>query len=462
MKKLTRREAMRAVVIAATGATLAACTPKTEQQATATGVTKQETVMTVVTATPAPQGPVTLRLLSGWNAPIWTELIAMFTADNPNIKFEYDSQWASVDLLLTTLASGNVYDLMHGDTSGLLDKGVFLPLDELIAASSKLKRDDFRPELWEGHMYNGKTYEVPVMEAGANPAFAWNATLMEQEGVAAGDGPKSWDDVISWQDVLKKKDDQGNIIQLGIDPMDGWGCTVICWDMAADTTTVTPDYKQALFDSDNWVAILEVIAKLLPAADQKAVAALAQQYPYWTGNSKCGFNQGKRLMIINGEWMPGELKTSLQDHPDWKVKYGWLPTLTGRKLINFGQSHGLAMAKVSQHPAEGFMFMEFMTSIEVNEYLFKLRGGWIPRKGLNLDFSLYPDLKWFSDAIEQAEKLYSPAMGAANPVFNQYNSAWNRAVEDVAFGRKTPKQAAQDCNAEAQKATDDYWAQQAS
>jgi len=158
----------------------------------------KETVVVkqVVTPTAAPKGPVTIKVISGWEPDlIWKPVIKLFEDQNPDVKVDFTNQWAGTELLMTTLASGNVYDVMHGDTYDLMTRGVMLQLDDLIDSSTKLRRDDFRPELWELHSWQGKTFGVPVLEDGANPAFSWNATLLEKEGVDFGDGPKGWDEV---------------------------------------------------------------------------------------------------------------------------------------------------------------------------------------------------------------------------------------------------------------------------
>ena len=52
---------------------------------------------------------------------------------------------------------------------------------------------------------------------------------------------------------------------------------------------------------------LNIIAQFWLDAGADKMQAFADQWGYWTGYPSSGFNNAKRGMIMNGNWMPGAM-----------------------------------------------------------------------------------------------------------------------------------------------------------
>ena len=187
------------------------------------------------------------------------------------------------------------------------------------------------------------------------------------------------------------------------------------------------------------------------------MAAHKQAWSYWTGHQS-GFPNGKRAMLLNGYWQPGEFRTVLKD-PSWEIGYDWPPHyVPGKKAWSFGGTHTLWMTSNCKHREQAFRFMDFVMSVEVNLINFDLRGGFVMSKPLLevLDTSKYKGLDWFMKGRAEADVIYSPKH-SSSPIGAEMNKLWNRAIQEVLYDEKTPKQALDDITAELQESLDAAW-----
>jgi sn-glycerol 3-phosphate transport system substrate-binding protein len=494
-RTLNRRDFLRLAGGLAAGTLVAACQPKTvvvekEVEKVVTQVVKEtvkETVVVagtpkvmekevtkvvekVVTATPPPPEPVTIDVQSGWCAnaeagcDVWTPAIQMFNEQYPDITVELIATGVSPEDMMTAMAGGVAPDVYHfyvGGWTELMARGVMFPLDDLIDGADYFDPGIYLPPQWEYCQWDGKIYGIPVLEGGANPAFSWHKPLLEEIGADAENGPQNWEQVLDWAKKLNQYDEAGNLVRVGYDPLDAWGVTVLNWTMAFDAPYISGDKRTMLFDQGNWRQGLEAIAQLWQDAGVEKVAAFNQEWGYWTGYESSGFGNGKRAMITNGVWQPGDMKKTAGTTgiDPTTIGYTWHPCLNeGKKYVNFGQEHTLFMPKLTDAPGESFKFMAHMTSVEVNLLEFDIRGACMWSKPILevLDLDSIPGLRWFFDAPSEADTLFNPGM-VNTPIQTQVESLWRRAVEEAIYGAKTPEQALVDINAELQQSLDEYW-----
>ncbi|MEA5012935.1 MAG: ABC transporter substrate-binding protein [Candidatus Limiplasma sp.] len=111
--------------------------------------------------------PVTIRFWGGWTGPdadTMKGLTEQFMAENPDITVEFESQqWTPLFTQVFAEAdSGGAPDVlaMHP-----LDMGQFVEmglLDDTMAASLGLQKEDYSETAWNGTLYNGVQYGVPL------------------------------------------------------------------------------------------------------------------------------------------------------------------------------------------------------------------------------------------------------------------------------------------------------------
>ncbi len=142
--------------------------------------------------------------------------------------------------LLTALAGGTAPDggsnlIAYPD---LWYRGVLLPVDDKIAASTIVKKDDVLPQLWESSIYDGKMIGVPSLESYIWWGLNYNSKAAEDAGLDPDAPPATWEEAMEWHKALTKFDDAGNLQQMGLDPFDA---------MAGET-----DFASQSYGGSNW------------------------------------------------------------------------------------------------------------------------------------------------------------------------------------------------------------------
>jgi multiple sugar transport system substrate-binding protein len=149
----------------------------------------------------------------------WDSLFQGFQSNFPNIDFKANAiasdNWAAfADAVAVQLAGGAKYDVLNLATEGALlfaDKGIVLPLDDLIARD-KAELDaalaDTHPRLVEfGKKYgppDGKTYYIP--SGGMNCMAAWvNKDVFAKAGLDLPTDDWTWDEFLAAGRTIKAK-----------------------------------------------------------------------------------------------------------------------------------------------------------------------------------------------------------------------------------------------------------------
>ena len=369
---------------------------------------------------------------------------------------------------MTAVAGGTAPDVYHryiGGFAELMARGVMLPLDDLIAAAKDFDPDIYLGSQWDNGKWDGVTYGIPVLEGGAMPAICWHKHLIEEAGGDPEVGPRTWTELLEMSRALLTYDDDGNLTQAGYDPKDAYAFTVIAWPVVFDENFISGDKRTFTFDSDAWAEGLNIIAQFWLDAGVDKMQAFADQWGYWTGYASSGFNNAKRGMIMNGNWMPGAMR-NVVDVTGVEldtIGYGFHPNLNeGLKAIDFGTGHTLFMPRGTEVAEDALEFMIHMTSVEVGLIEFEIRAAAMWSKPLldAIDLSSVPGLQWFFDAPLHADRLWSPSE-FLTPVQSQVENLWQRAIEETIVGAKSAEDSLVDINSELQQSLDEYWETQA-
>ena len=390
--------------------------------------------------------------------------IELFDEKGTHISIDMIRLHVSPEDTMTAVAGGTAPDVYHryiGGFAELMARGVMLPLDDLIAAAKDFDPDIYMGSQWDNGKWDGVTYGIPVLEGGAMPAICWHKHLIEEAGGDPEVGPRTWPELLEMSRALLKFDDDGNLTQAGYDPKDAYAFTVIAWPVVFDENFISGDKRTFTFDSDAWAEGLNIIAQFWLDAGADKMQAFADQWGYWTGYPSSGFNNAKRGMIMNGNWMPGAMR-NVVDVTGVEldtIGYGFHPNLNeGLKAIDFGTGHTLFMPRSTQVAEDALTFMIHMTSVEVGLIEFEIRAAAMWSKPLldAIDLSSVPGLQWFFDAPLEADRLWSPSE-FLTPVQSQVENLWQRAIEETIVGAKSAEDSLFDINSELQQSLDEYW-----
>jgi ABC-type glycerol-3-phosphate transport system substrate-binding protein len=461
-ERISRRDFLRLSSGLTAGALMVACSP------VAPGAAPEAPA-----AQPASAAAKSVSIQTGWFAQeepgrdFWQRVIAAFSekSENADLAVELVNVGTTPEDMLSSIAGGTAPDVYHtyGGTTGSFDvedlapRGVALPLDDFIAAATYFQKDDYYPEQWESKTWDGKVWGLPVTEGGPGGfAMSWHKRYFEAAGFDPERGPQNWDQVADYALQLSTYDDAGTLDVQGFDPLDATGCCWPGWAMWFNAPGISEDKRTILFDQGNWGLFMEFIKEVYQGIGVEQMAAHKLAWGYWTGHTS-GFPNGKRAMLLNGYWQPGEFESVLADQ-SWEIGYDWPLSIDGEKVMTFGGTHTLWMTANTEQPEEAFRFMDFIMSVEANLINFNLRGGFVLSKPLEevLDTTRYKGLDFFMAMRENADRIYSP-QSSSSPIGAQMNELWNRAVQEVIYDQKMPEAALRDITAELQQALDLAW-----
>ncbi|MGQ9683174.1 MAG: twin-arginine translocation signal domain-containing protein [Anaerolineae bacterium] len=223
--KATRRDLLKATGVATVGALLAACAPPaaptqppqpTQAQAHATAAPPTEPTQAT--------GPTRIAFWYYWGG-VWGEACAAvgkaFADANPSIQVDSTSTggWEKV---LSAFAAGSPPDvLLDFSAPSLIPRGQTVPLDDLIAASSVVKKDNYYLEMWECFQWKGQQFGLPAAEAGVDMALVMNKGRCAEAGLDVNNPPQTITEMLVWAEKLTIVGDGGILQQVGFDPMDG-------------------------------------------------------------------------------------------------------------------------------------------------------------------------------------------------------------------------------------------------
>ena len=264
---MTRREMLRVLGVGAAGAALAGCGPAATPQVVKETVEVEKVVEAtvevekVVTPTPAPEGPVTLEFwqpFGGIEGETMDNLTAMWNDRNPNVQvsvtFTPNVTAAGTNpKFLAAALSGNPPDVFIHDGSTFstsTNLNAFMVVDDLVAASSFFKPEDFYPWAFEKVTWGGHIYGLPL-HTDARALF-YNKTLLEEAGFS--EPPKTLDELDAMAEALTVAEGD-RFARMGFIPWTGnwfliawgWDFGVEVWDAATNTIRLNaPDRKSVV------------------------------------------------------------------------------------------------------------------------------------------------------------------------------------------------------------------------
>ncbi|MEM7029494.1 MAG: extracellular solute-binding protein [Chloroflexota bacterium] len=445
--KMSRRQFLRWSAAGTSAAVLAACAPAPAgdngQSASSTD------------SGGASSEPVELTWWHAWGGTgmdALTEVEQAFNEQSDDVKVVRTQVSEMNDKLLTAIAGGTPPDIgvCCVAYAQLFVRDTFTPLDDLIASSSVINKEEFVEGLFESMTWQGATYGVPGFECGPRYGFIYNLDLLEEAGLDGNSPPETWDEMYDWHVALTKFDDAGNVQQVGFDPRDAtagngprtnipmfWGLTYGLDVFEQDTLTFN-------FDDERFVSALEQIKRFYDHVGVEKMQAFRDSFGGWTSSPTASFPSGVQANIVTGYYAPGEMANTA---PDMNYTVSWAPTPEERRGVKFQSvgGHPVYIPVGSKDAESAFKFIEFATTDTTAEIMFNATG-WLPGRKAFYDparpgADQYTGLPWYLQSVQDADELWA---GPIIPVDSFVNQERNRTFDAVVFGDKTPEQAAKD------------------
>jgi len=420
-KKLSRRDFLRMGAVTSAGLVAVACgaQPTAEQPAEAPPAEPsggQEEAPTE--APPAAEG-VTVQYWPAWGnfADVWDILKETDeykkAIGNNTLEVKTGSPYEAI---LTAVAAGTPPDAISNyQYLDLMARGVLAPIDDMVAASSIVKKENYLEGNWNDGFYQGVMYGVPAIECFLRYGLNYNAQMVEEAGLDPDTPPATWEECLTWHEALTKFDDAGNMLQIGLDPYDAMGGQIGIQDgfyppVSWGWKWFDADTGKFDLDNEKMIESLDVMGEFYKIAgpDNMASMRATEGQGGWGGS----FNARVQAMIIEGYWHPGE--TVIQQ-PDVGAqnRASWAPvpeSRRGTKVQGTG-GHYVVFFKDAPHIAEMFPVAEFLNTNTACDIIFA-NVGWLPALKPYLgtvDTGKFPGLQFYFDSVEQADEWSSPA-----------------------------------------------------
>ena len=477
LKRMTRRQLLKAAALTGSAGALAACQPKIVEVTKVVEKVVKETVMVegtpqvvekvvketvvvekevekIVEVEKTGLEPATVVWWHGWSAPsvidAFSAIVDAYHELDTGITVERLQVPEMQDKLLTSVAGGNPPDLGVCCVSyaQFYARGVIAPLDDLIDASTKIDPAEFVTGLFESMMWRGKTYGVPACECGPRYGNLFNVEHVEEAGMDIEKLPETWEDMWDWHQKMTQYDDAGNLVRLFADPIDGTAGNgprtniPMYWSLATGFKLWDPDTLTFNFDNEQFVNALETIKRFYDDIGVEKIDGLRDASGGWTANPSAAFPQGLQSSVVIGYYGPGEMR---YHSPDLKFVSTWAPTSPDRKGVKFQNvgGHPIYIPVASKVKAQAFDFIEFLTDDVAVKIQFDTQG-WLGGKSKyydpeRTDVATIPGLKWFLESALEADELWA---GDVMPIDGFVNSERDRSYSAVRYGELTAEEAA--------------------
>lgn len=325
--------------------------------------------------------------LDGAQGKLFTEYVAEFEAENPNIKIEMESipHVEYEKKLPTAIAAGKAPDIFGLSYRMLYtygENGALAPIDtEAVSAMGFSSIGDFKaawtPGVLEAYEFGNNFYGLPFQ------FNIYSYIINKKHFVEAGldpekDYPKTWDDVFALAEKLVVKDDDKITRQALSFPFShsaAWYLLEfepILRDLGG--SVLNDDQTECLINSEAGVKAMEILKKRFDIGVSDGATALALDY-YNTG-----FPTGMFSMTVGGQWGPPRWYKNFEDVTDgddfMSIPY---PTVNGGNPPISTTSWAWVVSSESKKKEAAWKFADFITSMPSRNL--SETGDTIPRAG---------------------------------------------------------------------------------
>ncbi|MEZ4865538.1 MAG: extracellular solute-binding protein [Caldilineaceae bacterium] len=312
------------------------------------------------------------------------------------------------EALLTSIAGGAPPDC-HSNHAyfNLFTRGAAISVKDMVEASTIVKKEAMLDWVWDYSFYQGEMVGVPGIESYVQWGLNYNTDAAEKADLDPAAAPTTWSGVMEWHKALTKKDDAGNLLQMGLDPGDAMGGDVDYGAASYGVTWFDEQSKEFHLDDERVAAYLNTAAEFIKFAGPDQFAGMRQVQ----GNGTWGaaFEAGVQTMIIEGYWHPGE--TMIHNPDIGKFNQAtWAPQSDDRKDVKAQavNAHFVQILKDGKNPDGAFKLGEFFNTVQACDIIFK-EVGWIhPLKAFipTVDANAYPGLKFYIDSEQEATEWH--------------------------------------------------------
>jgi len=269
--------------------------------------------------------------------------------------------------LMTAIVGGVPPDVIFQDRftiGGWASRDAFIPLDSFIVrdqhTAQAINPKDFYPATWNEATYEGKVYAVPY-DVDVRVMY-YNKTLLRQAGFVDAHGkvvpPKTWDDVLRYNQKLTLTSKTGGYTQVGFIPLYGPAQFYLFgWQNGGDF--MSEDGRTCTLNDPKLVEALQWVVKCYDAIGGRAQVEGFQKA--FIAGAFDPFLVGKLAMTVDGNW---NLNNIVRHKPDMEFGVVPAPVPEGQPPITWSGGFSIAIPFGAKHPELAWEFIKWMSSPE--------------------------------------------------------------------------------------------------
>ncbi|WP_035691439.1 ABC transporter substrate-binding protein [Azospirillum halopraeferens] len=384
-------------------------------------------------------GPIT-KIIDGY--------VAEFEKENPGIDVEpvYSGSYQdTITKVLTALKGGDapqVAVILSTDMYTLIDEDAVVPFDDLVKTDAdKAFLDAFYPAFMENSRTGGKTWGIPFQRS--TIVAYWNKDAFREAGLDPEAAPQTWDELLAMATRLTRRDGNGNVTQWGVQiPSSGFPY----WLFQALTTQndVRLMNEAGTETYYNDPAVVEALQYWVDLANTHKVHPPG--IVEW-GTTPKDFFEGKAAMV----WTTTGNLTNVRKNAPFPFGVAMLPEKKRRGSPTGGGNFYIFKSATPEQRDAAFKLVQWMTTPER-----------AARWGIDTGYvAVRPDA-WETPAMKAYVADFPPAAVARDQLPHAWaelsthenqrvTKALNDGLQAALTGAKTPAQAMEDAQKEADR-----------
>jgi multiple sugar transport system substrate-binding protein len=315
--------------------------------------------------------------------------------------------------------------------------GASIAIDDLVAESG-FDLSEFYPLNIEAARLNGKLHGLPQLAHPGRVGLFYNTAMYDEAGLDYPNDTWTYDDLLAAASELTNAEEG----TYGFLPCTGYFCLLV-FQRSWGGDMLNADANQATLDSEESIAGLQFISDIFHEHQVSPLPGTMEQGTYQT------FAANKLAMYQSGFW--GSSVKNFVGPGAWAVAPMPIGTDTGVRG-NMFESDPVCISSASEHPAETFDFLAYLTTYDAQIRNYQLMSA--P--------SVRPDVM-ASDTLQSSElmRVFAGIMDEALPLVlphnfreTEYFKTINEMLQVVWLGDKTLDEVIGDVQSAAQDILD--------
>jgi len=344
------------------------------------------------------------------------------------------------DKLLVAAAAGNPPDVSVVDqiwNPEFAAAGFIIPLDDFVAKSEKVKKENYFAGAWDSALFQGKLYGIPF-DVGVWALNYYNKDFFRRAGLDPEKPPVTWDEFYEVAKKMTTENQWGTALWVG--KGDAIQCITDALIFSNGGSVLNEDFTKCTLDQPAAIEAMKFFKKLQEVNPPGEVSRTEE-------DSFQLFTAGKVGMFWYGEWGQDTINARAPEM-DWACTN--FPKPEGGESIGTFGGWNMVIYEKSPSKDAAWKFIEFWTSREINERVSSLTPA-----NVEAAKSFLEKKRRFPDIIfkQLTTALYRPIF----PKYPDLAEIQRNATTAILLGEKSVEEALKEATEEIDKLLNEYY-----